>query len=330
MCSTGRSTFHGETPGIPTTSAECLCIRSLPPAPAVRVDGAASPVSVSNAADTPRFAVDGDSSSGCQGHANPPQCPGDVGGEAQDPGSVEAPLASRTCCGLSLHETFSSRCSAREYSATHKYLAGDPAKPDLDGHTVLAGIRCGGRRPSADGTVTMGAIGVGHRAKGTDLLLRLVEMTREATQVQFVLIGYVKDRTIRVRRGSRLRILSSNAAMDAAEMRVAIEGIDYALFLLKSTSYVLTESASLADALSSGKPIIALRSEIVEDRFNRFGNIGYLGIDLNEVAKIITRVGREIPKEEYGEQRANVILASHALAPSVCAGRLLWEGQPGS
>jgi hypothetical protein len=62
---------------------------------------------------------------------------------------------------------------------------------------------------------------------------------------------------------------------------------------------------------------------MIEAKFNRFGEIGYIADNLSELASIIMRIAKQLPQEEYGRQRDNLRRAALEIEPSICAKRLL-------
>jgi hypothetical protein len=180
---------------------------------------------------------------------------------------------------------------------------------------------------SAD-PVRIGAIGVGHRAKGTNLLFRLAKTLRNVHQVRLALVGFVKDRALSLSSAQGIEILSIGRPLDSKEMRRAIELLDYSLFLFPATEYVLTETASFSDAVSAAKPAIALESPLMLAKFKQFGNIGYIGKTIKDIEEIIRRIAAGDVADEYAIQQSAMIKAAGLLSPEACARRLLADTLP--
>jgi hypothetical protein len=169
----------------------------------------------------------------------------------------------------------------------------------------------------------IGTIGVGHRAKGTDLLFHLARMLRDVHGIRLVLIGFVKDRSLSPMSSHGIEILSNGRPLDSGEMRRAIESLDYSLFLFPPTKYALTETASFSDAVSAAKPAIALDSPLMREKFKQFGNIGYMGKTIEEIGGIIRWIAAGQATADYAVQQQNLLNAAAALSPETCARRLL-------
>jgi hypothetical protein len=171
--------------------------------------------------------------------------------------------------------------------------------------------------------IRIGAIGVGHRAKGTGLLVQLARTLRNTPSIQLLLVGFVKDRSLSRVSTNGIEILSTGRPLGAQEMRLAIDSLDYSLFLFPPSEYVLTESASFSDAVSAAKPVIALESPLMQEKFRLFGNIGYLGKTIEKIACIVRAIGSKLPPDEYEVQQQHLLKAAAALSPERCARRLL-------
>lgn len=99
-----------------------------------------------------------------------------------------------------------------------------------------------------------------------------------------------------------------------------IREVDYALFFrtdhgLENTfNYSLRASGALFDAIKFEKPIIAIRNDYFEYYFKRFGNIGYLCKDINEMTEIIQFIISQRTENDYQIQIANLKKAKDELS----------------
>jgi glycosyltransferase involved in cell wall biosynthesis len=171
--------------------------------------------------------------------------------------------------------------------------------------------------------IRIGTIGVGHHAKGTHSVFQLASDLSDLKEARFEIVGYLKEKALK--RMSRFggAVSWSEKPLDADTMRRRIERLDYALFLLNDMDYRLIESASFCDAASATLPIIALDSQIMRDKFERFGNIGYLVRDIEEVNSTIRRIVETKPIREFEAQAEAIANASKKLSPEACVGRLM-------
>ncbi|MEZ8157354.1 hypothetical protein AB6C54_10290 [Vibrio splendidus] len=70
-----------------------------------------------------------------------------------------------------------------------------------------------------------------------------------------------------------------------------VASIDCALFFNQNnSSYELTPSGVFSDCIALEKPIIAIKTNMLESYFKKYGQLGYLCKDLNEMAIIIEKI----------------------------------------
>ena len=60
------------------------------------------------------------------------------------------------------------------------------------------------------------------------------------------------------------------------------------------------------DAISFEKPVIAIKNDFFEYYFNKFGNIGYLFDNVNDMAKKMIEITANPNEEEYFIQKENI------------------------
>ena len=82
-----------------------------------------------------------------------------------------------------------------------------------------------------------------------------------------------------------------------------IEELDYILYFYPSSSYKLTASAAIFDAIFREKPIIAIKNDYFEYIFNKNKNIGYLCKDFEELRNKIEEISNEKRGDEYSYQK---------------------------
>lgn len=81
--------------------------------------------------------------------------------------------------------------------------------------------------------------------------------------------------------------------LDRREFENLISNIDYALYFYSSNKYKLTASGAIFDAINARKPIIALENDYFKYLFQKYGDIGYLCKDIDEMAVIINNIRKE-------------------------------------
>lgn len=162
-------------------------------------------------------------------------------------------------------------------------------------------------RPFKDGIVRFGSLGVASRSKGADSFFRAAKEIKSAEgrkDATFMHIGPV-DKKIRTEGGCV--DVPRKDFLSRAEYDSYLDAIDYAVFFHRPDLYRLTASASLFDAFSHLKPVIALKNPFFLHYFNLMGDIGYLCDDYGEMKSTMLRVLEDKPVEQYMRQRENLL-----------------------
>lgn len=154
--------------------------------------------------------------------------------------------------------------------------------------------------------ITFGFLGVGGKSKGIDLFFKLAEEVRnENEKSKFIIIGHIIDEPYN--KTNSVYIPSPNLPLKQEEYEDFIKEIDYAVFLYERDSYRLTASASLFDAFSHLKPVIALRNPYFEYYFDKMGDIGHLCDNYEEIRELIINNINRQPNERYINQQKNIL-----------------------
>ena len=173
------------------------------------------------------------------------------------------------------------------------------------------------RRP-----VQIGFVGQATEAKGISAFLETAATFRERYrgQVEFHLIG-------RVMPGSDLAsfaVLDSPASelhLSRQEFLDRLARLHFVFLPFKPGYYNLSASGALLDAITWLKPIIATRLPIVADLFARFGDIGYLCDDPEEMRAALAEIVTRSDPGRYREQVTAMRRAREARMPSALADR---------
>jgi hypothetical protein len=166
------------------------------------------------------------------------------------------------------------------------------------------------REPFAGGVVRIGCFGVGHSDKGTTLLFEMaerIESLRPGSKVEFVLVGHIVDKRLKGIPFGRVSVPSPNEPMSREEYERTIKNMDYAIFFHRADEYDLRASGTLFDAFSHVKPLIALSTPLFEYYVRRFGDIGYLCRDLDQMRDKILEILETLPVDDYNRQRQNIL-----------------------
>ncbi len=86
---------------------------------------------------------------------------------------------------------------------------------------------------------------------------------------------------------------SRNDFMPRTDYENAISSLHYILFFYPNSMYRYIASGAFFDAISFEKPIIAIRNSFFEYYFNRYGEIGYLCDNLEEMSYYLSNINHE-------------------------------------
>jgi len=176
--------------------------------------------------------------------------------------------------------------------------------------------------PELHRPVQVGFVGQATEAKGISAFLETAATFRERYQglVEFHLIG-------RVMPGgdpASFAVLDSPASerhLSRQEFLDRLARLHFVFLPFKPGYYNLSASGALLDAITWLKPIIATRLPIVADLFARFGDIGYLCDDPEEMRAALAEIVTRPDPGRYREQVAAMRRARAARMPSVLADR---------
>lgn len=142
------------------------------------------------------------------------------------------------------------------------------------------------------GQMFLGTVGVLNEFKGFYRLQNLVELLREKIEegrLSVSVIGRLEN-VIPVHQDLIQYSTLGNSLLPREKFSQLICGLDYVLFLYNTESYKLIASGAIFDAISFGKPIIALRNDYFVAVFERCGEIGYLCSSLDEIFQLVVKL----------------------------------------
>lgn len=202
------------------------------------------------------------------------------------------------------------------YWITHPYpLVGAPDSP--------ANLRVPSPR--------FGFLGLGSRAKGFPDFLRLVEDTSDvaAEPASFHLVGRVAEdcrslfSEFRARPAARrLDAGDQDSRVPLDQYRQRLQALDYVVLLNQSDHYRYICSGAALDAVWAVKPILAVNSGTLSEMFHRFGDIGYLCRDYEELRERVRRICEDPQPETYSRHAGNLLAARRAFQPRAIAAEL--------
>jgi hypothetical protein len=181
--------------------------------------------------------------------------------------------------------------------------------------------------------VRIGLVGQATEAKGVNSFLELARDFRQTLPdaVTFHLVGHPIE-------GADLRpfeVLHEPLPQSwptRAEFIERLATLHYVCLPLHPTYYELAASGALLDAITWLKPIIATRLPIIADMFARFGDIGFLCDDLDQMRNAIDSLARNPDPDRYNRQIANLRRIRSSRMPAALASdyrSLVEAGFPG-
>lgn len=139
--------------------------------------------------------------------------------------------------------------------------------------------------------VSFATIGELNIFKGLYSYINLLEKVNIKDK-SFSIIGNTTDHIEELEK-KNIIIKGKNHYLDRKEFENLISNIDYALYFYSSNKYKLTASGAIFDAINARKPIIALENDYFRYLFQKYGNIGYLCKDIDEMAEVINNIKKE-------------------------------------
>lgn len=177
-----------------------------------------------------------------------------------------------------------------------------------------------------DDSTVFGSLGNGRLEKGTDTFFTLaneISSCLPGKNVRFLLIGHVYDTVLLKLAGDAVILTSAdNQPLSRNDYEKSALSIDYAVFCYHQESYRYFASGALLDALSFVKPIIALRTPMIEYCFEQMGDIGYLCDDYDQMKAVLLSLVNTDSYEKYEAQRQNILRGRYIFSPGFVAKQL--------
>lgn len=136
--------------------------------------------------------------------------------------------------------------------------------------------------------VKIGVLGI-RKDKGLVELLNLSNRLKKLyNKLEISIIGKIDaDYDKIVNSGINISKNSINKFLSRDEMEDKISNINFILFMYPKTGYRVTASGALFDAIEFEKPIIAIKNDYFEYIFNKYGSIGKLVNNIEEMEQEI-------------------------------------------
>ncbi len=158
-------------------------------------------------------------------------------------------------------------------------------------HPVLTKEWADPASPPSDTPLRIAFLGHARKSKGFDLFLRLARRSNTPEQ-QFFAIGLAGPE-MSADDLSCLVQAPALTAMPRAEYLRQLRSIDLVCVPHHSRAYNFTASGTISDAIAALRPLVALRTEVLEAIFERYGPIGLLADNESELAGLIATLDRQ-------------------------------------
>lgn len=166
------------------------------------------------------------------------------------------------------------------------------------------------------GKLVLGTIGSMNVFKGYYRLLDLAKMLQVPILDNKITLAVTRIENVKMDYQGLIHCASKhNGLLPRNKYEQFINGLDYVLFLYASNSYKFIASGAIFDAISYGKPIIALRNDYFVSIFEQSGDIGYLCENIEEMACLIIKLLDKPDKVDYDNFLQNMEKAKLLYAP---------------
>lgn len=176
--------------------------------------------------------------------------------------------------------------------------------------------------PSLEAPCQFGLLGVGTLAKGIDLFARIARSVSldHPDRAEFHLLGKLHPEAasidfLHVSGGRRVHL-------ERADYLDRLGRLHYAVYPYRQKYYALSASGTLIDALVARKPLIATDLPIFRDLFDRFGDIGHLCKDEEDLAETVHHLVRTPDPDRYRRQCLALERVAQDRLPRATAERL--------
>lgn len=168
--------------------------------------------------------------------------------------------------------------------------------------------------PFKNGMVNFGLLGLIDKKKNGVNLLKLLDLLKEQNSKNFkiFLIGHIRNKITEEYLSESLKCsfidrASNDTEFIPKELRDELENkIDYNIYTYNTDGYKLTASGAFMDAISFEKPILAIKNDFFKYYFNKFGNIGYLFDNIEDMSQKMIEIIEQKPLEDYIVQKENI------------------------
>jgi hypothetical protein len=138
----------------------------------------------------------------------------------------------------------------------------------------------------------------------------------------FDLIGGTRVGALPNTHGPWVKTYLTDGPMPRDVYEAQLRKTHYAVFPYNPSYYKFIASGSVLDALTAGKPIIALRNSQFDEMFKTMGDIGYLCDDVRQMKELAAGILRDPPRERYRRQSQNILTGRSVFGTAAVAQQL--------
>ena len=168
-------------------------------------------------------------------------------------------------------------------------------------------------------------VGAAHAKKGFAAFLTLAEKltAQHSDAFEFHAIGWLPPESASLDMTCLSRQPTSRK-IGRAEFVAALSGVDYVCMPYDPSLYRYSASGTLIDAIACGKPLIGLKSPMLEDLWRGFGDIGELAETMDDLCARTAALAVRPDPNRYRRQIEALATIAVSRSPKSLAGR--WRG----
>jgi len=160
--------------------------------------------------------------------------------------------------------------------------------------------------------IKFGSAGVAAISKGSHLFFALakdIAAMPEASNAKFIYIGQFVDVEMNRHVNAFVELPSKDEPLDSVSYQAHFLEVDFLVFFYPKDSYRLTFSGVFMDAVKFETPIIAIRNDFLNYYFAKYGEMGWLCSDYDEILELVHKLASgkfQIDLKRYAESFKNM------------------------
>ncbi|GKS58318.1 hypothetical protein YTPLAS18_18450 [Nitrospira sp.] len=169
--------------------------------------------------------------------------------------------------------------------------------------------------------IRFGFLGLANRAKGFPSFVKIANEinAKYGCRAEFHAIGHFQKDGPQLNSTDVLATKPVGMQMSRLDFVRGIMPLHYIVLPHEASSYALSASGVLLDAIACEKPVIARRIPIFEAMFEKHGDIGYLFDNDAELKRIVERIVEKPDKPQYRQQVLNLRCVRKSRDPETLA-----------